>query len=148
MSLIDSLAVKPLLIAACVLLAVAVGEAGALAIQHYRHTSALAVSAGEAQAWRVNFSAANTRVQELTAANAGYGETITQLQAALKEAQDQTTTIRKQSSQALAAAQAQAEDADRTLKAFMTRYAAQVKETTCAQALLHVESACPALTGY
>ncbi|MCW0398767.1 hypothetical protein NB688_000581 [Xanthomonas sacchari] len=148
MSLIDSFAVKPLLITAGVLLAVAIGEAGALAIQHYTHASALAVCTGEAEAWRVNFSSANTRVQELSAANAGYGETVSQLQAALKEAQEQTTTIRQQSNEALAAAQAQADEADRTLKTFMTRYAAQVKETTCAQALLHVEAACPALTGY
>lgn len=148
MSPLGSLTVKPLLIIAGVLLTIAVGEAGALAIQHYRHASALAVAESGSEAWRVNFSAANARVQELTAANAGFGETVAQLQAALKEAQAQTATIREQSSQALAAAQAQADDADRTLKAFMTRYAAQVKETTCAQALLHMESACPALTGY
>lgn len=148
MSLLSSLTVKPLLYAVGVLLLVVVGEAGALVVQHYRHVAAIAEASSQSDGWRVSYSASNAKVQELTTANAGYGQTVATLQAALKEAQDQTTTIRQQGDLALAAAQAQADDADRTLKTFMARYATQVKETTCAQALLHVEAACPALTGY
>lgn len=148
MSLLDKLAIKPLLYAIGALLVVV----AILAVGWYVHATRLqadldvqTVSASSANA---AYMTSRTRVAELTAANAGWQDTAIVLRGELKLAQDQLVTVRQQGQVAVAAAEARAADADRTLKTFMDRYAVQVKETACAQALQNVEAVCPAFQGY
>ena len=148
MSLLDKLAVKPLLYSVgALLLVVAI-----LAIGWYVHATRLQadldVQTMSASSASAAYMAGRTRVAELAAANEGWRETTTALQGELKRAQDQLVEVRRQGAAAVAAAEAKAADADRTLKTFMDRYAVQVKETACAQALQNVEAVCPAFRGY
>lgn len=148
MSLIDKLAIKPLLYAIGALLLMT----AILAVGWYVHAAKLqadldvqTVSASSANA---AYMTSRTRVAELTAANKGWQATTSTLRDEIKRAQDQLVEVRQQGAEAVAAAEARAADADRTLKTFMDRYAVQVKETACAQALQNVEAVCPAFRGY
>ncbi len=148
MSLVCSLTVKPLLYACAALVLLSAGLGVALTVQHYRAASTQSELEKQASEWRVDAGACHAQISQAKAANDGYVATVAQLQTALKEAQDQAATIQQQSTQAIAEADAAAADADKTLKAFMGKYAAQVKQTSCAQALQHVEAVCPALRDY
>lgn len=152
MSLLDTalakLTVKPLLIATGVLLVVVAALSAALAVQHYRHAAALATVQSQASSEQARADAAGTRVDELTAANAGYGDTVASLQTALQHEQAQCTAVRQQSAKAVATARAQAADADAALKTFTARFASAAAAADCAQALNRLEAACPALRSY
>lgn len=147
-ALVAKLTVKPLLAAAGVLLLVVAALSAALAVQHYRHAAALATVQSQASSEQARADAAGTRVDELTAANAGYGDTVASLQAALQHEQVQCVAVRQQSAKAVATAKAQAADADAALKTFTTRYASAAAAADCAQALNRLEAACPALRSY
>lgn len=152
MSLLDTalakLTVKPLLIATGVLLVVVAALSAALAVQHYQHVAALAMVQSQASSEQARADAAGTRVDELTAANAGYGDTVASLQAALQHEQSQCATVRQQSAKAVATAKAKAADADAALKTFTARFASAAAAADCAQALNRLEAACPALRSY
>lgn len=152
MSLLDTalakLTVKPLLIAIDVLVLVVAALSVALAVQHYRHAAVLATAQSQASSEQARADAASTRVDELVAANAGYGDTVATLQAALQHEQSQCATVRQQSAKAVATAKAQAADADAALKTFTMRFASAAAAADCAQALNRLEAACPALRSY
>ncbi|MBD9368853.1 hypothetical protein [Xanthomonas sp. XNM01] len=148
MSLVSKLTVKPLLYVAGGLFAALVATATGWWIDHTTAAADLSVQAAAAASANASDQANRTRVRELQAANAGYASTVGALQAELRRAQAQVVTVRRQADQAVAAADARAADADHVLKTFMDRYAVQVKQTHCAQALMHVEAVCPAFSGY
>ena len=148
MSLLDKLAVKPLLYAVAALLVVILAMSGIWYVTAARSAANLSVAEANASSAEAAWKGERTRVSELTAANAGWQDTAATLQGELKLAQDQLVTVRQQGAAAVAAAEAKAADADRTLRTFLDRYAVQVKETACAQALQNVEAVCPAFRGY
>ena len=148
MSLVDKFAVKPLLYVVGALLLVIAAMAGIWAVTAARSSAALSVSEANASSASAAWEAARTRVGELTAANRGWEKTAGLLQTELKVAQDQLVQLKAQNAEAVAAAEAKAADADRTLSRFMDQAAAQAREPTCAQALQHVEAVCPAFEGY
>lgn len=148
MSLLAKLTVKPLLYAVAALALTVVVMAGIWWVQAGRASAALDVANAVAESCASSDRANRTRVRELEGANAGWEETTGVLRTELKAAQDQLVKVRAQGAAAVAAAEARAADADRTLASFMDRYAAQVKNTHCAQALQHVEAVCPAFSGY
>lgn len=148
MSPVSKLTVKPLLYAIGVLLVALAATGTGWWIDHATAAADLSVQRAAAASANASDQANRTRVRELQAANAAYGTTVSTLQDELRAAQDQVTTIRQQAESAVAAADARAADADHVLKTFMDRYAVQVKQTHCAQALMHVEAVCPAFSGY
>lgn len=145
---IDKLTVKPLLIAVGVLLLAVLVLSGTLVLQHYLHRVSVALADKTEAGLLHDIAAAQAKVAELSAANAGYGDTVATLQAALTHEQSQCATVRQQSAKALATAQAKAADADATLKTFTARYATAAAAADCAQALNQLEAACPALRSY
>ncbi|KAF1697987.1 hypothetical protein CSC62_07530 [Pseudoxanthomonas jiangsuensis] len=147
-SLLAGVTVKPLLYAVGVLLLVIATMAAVWWVQATTSSAALDVSKAAASACNAADTANRARVRELEAANQGWELTTATLQTELKAAQDQLVTVRQQGRAAVAAAEARAADADRTLSTFMARYAAQVKQAHCVQALQHVEAVCPAFSGY
>ncbi len=148
MSVLDKLTVKPLLYAlgACVLVIAAL--VAVQWVQSARHAAAIAQAEKAAEGWQAQATGSNTRVQELQAANAGYGDTVALLQKELQAAQEQAVVIGQQQSAAVSAAEAATADAERTLKTFMNRYAVQSRKADCALALQQVEAVCPAFSGY
>jgi hypothetical protein len=91
---------------------------------------------------------ANTRVDELNSANAGWEFTY----AALKEIYDAEVRERlarqEADAAAIAAAQAARARAEDTAATWMKRYAEGIREPDCNAALTNLEAACPALDGY
>lgn len=95
----------------------------------------------EKQAWK-------NKAGELEIANLASQKTIDQLKIELAAAQGEKRRLQQDGQRAIAAAQAAATDADRTLKDFIDRYAKQLRNPDCAGALSVVQQACPALEGY
>lgn len=148
MKLPSVLTVKPLLWVIGILALVLIGLLVCLVVVRANARAAAAAYEGSATACSAEKEGAVTRVAELAAANAGYDRTVAVLQEELRLAQGQVSTLKQQSDSALAAARTREEDADRTLKQFMNRYAGQARETRCALALTEVEASCPAFSGY
>lgn len=128
---------------------------GALALQHV----VLSARVASAQAARDSAQAAATslrasrdafeqRATELATANAEWGRTVDVLQAELKRAQYEARRLDAQARAAVAAADARARDADRTLKRFVDQFAVESTRPDCARALANLEAQCPALSGY
>jgi hypothetical protein len=88
------------------------------------------------------------KVVELHVANVASQQTTARLLTELANAQGERRRIQAEGQRAITAALAEAADADRTLKAFVDRYAKQVSAPDCAGALAAVQRACPALEGY
>jgi len=155
MSLLPTLTVKPLLYAIAVLaLSLLLSNLG-----WWAHASSLGLQRDVADASRdvavANLRVANTEKQvwknksdELALANLAGQKTIGTLQLELKAAQGEKHRLQAEGEKAIAAAQAAASDADRTLKDFIDRYARQLSNPDCAGALNVVQRACPALEGY
>jgi len=95
----------------------------------------------EQQAWKI-------RAGELEIANLAKQKAIDYMQVELKAAQGEQRRLHDAGQQAIAAAQAEATDADRTLKTFIARYARQLSNPDCAGALTVLQQACPAMDGY
>lgn len=148
MKLPTVVAVKPLLWVIGVLALGLIALSVSLVVVRANARAAAATYEGDTAACAAQKDGATTRVSELVAANAGYGRTVAVLQTELLLAQKQAATLKQQSANALAAAQAREADADKTLKQFMNRYAGQARETRCALALTEVEASCPAFSGY
>lgn len=147
-ALIAGLTVKPLLYAVGALLAAIVVMSAAWYISARSAAADLSVAQAAADSANALLRTERTRTSELASANEGWQKTTGVLQAELKAAQDQVADIRQKSDAAVAAAQARAADANKTLKTFMDRYAVQVREPHCASALQQLEAACPAFSGY
>lgn len=155
MSLLPSLAVKPLLYAIAVLaLSLLLSNLG-----WWAHASSLGLQRDLADASKdvavASFTAATTeklawknKAGELEIANLASQKTIGTLQLELKTAQGEQHRLQAEGERSIAAAQAAAADADRTLKDFIHRYARQLSNPDCAGALNVVQKACPALEGY
>jgi hypothetical protein len=88
------------------------------------------------------------RAGELKAANSAYDAEFKRLVEEHAAAQAEMVRLKAAHASALAEAQAAEADADRTLRAFMDRYAAQLRAPDCAGAMAAVARFCPALEGY
>lgn len=148
MNLLAGLTVKPLAIALAIACAALLasnlawwGFAGGLRADVAQAKGARDTAVTERDAWK-------TRAGELTAANAAYDTEFAKLAGELKSAQAEHARIQRQHGAALAAAREAEADADRTLRTFMDRYAAQLRAPDCAGALTTVQRLCPALEGY
>lgn len=148
MKLPSAITVKPLLWVIGILALVVIALSACLVVVRANARAAAAAYVGSATACSAEKEGALRHAAELLAANAGYGRTVSVLQEELQVAQEQVATIKQQSDSAIAAAKAREDDADRTLKQFMNRYAGQARETRCALALTEVEASCPAFSGY
>lgn len=95
----------------------------------------------ERDAWK-------TKAGELATANAAAMDNIESLVGELHKQQGENRRLQEAGRKAIAAAQADAADAERTLKNFIDRYAQQLRNPDCAGALAVVQQACPALEGY
>lgn len=155
MSLLPSLTVKALLYAIAVLaLFLLLSNLG-----WWAHASSLGLQRDVVDATRdaamASLTAATTEKQawknkagELAAANVAGQKVVDQLQRALQDAQAEQGRLQEEGRRAVAAAQAAADAADRTLKDFVDRYARQLRNPDCAGALATVQQSCPALEGY
>lgn len=151
MSLFAKFTVKPLLWASGALLLACIGLSIALVVANGQRDTAQAdrdTAIAERDTAVTEREAHKQRSGELAVANAAYGEVVQQLQAALAEAQGENRRITAEGQRAIAAAQAEAADADRTLKAFTAQFQAESRKPTCARALAALGQACPALEGY
>lgn len=144
MSLLSQLTVTPLLWACGALLATCIGLGVALKVQAGDDAAALAqrdAAVTERDAWK-------GKAAGCVAANGAYADVVDTLQAELSRAHAERQRIREAGSQAVAAAQAAARDADATLDKFIAQFRAQASRPDCAAALAQLEQACPALEGY
>lgn len=151
MSILSRFTVTPLLYAIGALLALSIGLGIALKVQASKVTTAQAerdtavaerqTTTTEREAWKQ--SAAGLRV-----ANAAYGTAVADLIARLEESQRENRRISEAGQKAIAAAQAEALDADRTLKLFTAKFQTESRKPTCARALEALGNACPNLEGY
>lgn len=155
MSLIQSLSIKPLLyVIAALALFLLLSNLGwwvhassldlRADVAEANKDSALAVldaRTAERDAWK-------NKARELEVANLASQKTVEHLMVELKNAQGEQRRLLEEGQKAVAAAQAEAADADRALKNFVDRYARQISNPDCAGALAVVQQACPALEGY
>lgn len=88
------------------------------------------------------------RAGELDVANGAWSEAFRVQGRELERAQKDVVRLQREGQAAIAAAQAAAADADRTLKQFVDRFARESREPDCASALLHMEAKCSALSDY
>jgi hypothetical protein len=151
LSVLGKLTVKPLLWAIGVLLLLAVGQFVLLQLAQ----GDVRVAEANLETARSDLNARTTerdafalRVDELKRANDAWVENIVTLQGELKRAQRDARLLDQEARQAVAAARAEAADADRTLKQFVGQFAAESRRPHCAQALAAMEAACPAMSGY
>lgn len=128
---------------------------GALLLQHVVLSAAVTAAQGERDtanaavaSVEASRDAFELRAAELATANAEWGRTVDTLQDELKRAQRDVRVLDAQARQAVAAAEARARDADRTLKRFVDQFAVESKRPDCARALANLEAQCPALSGY
>lgn len=151
MSLLQKLTVKPLLwtVAAQALL---LAGAGVLLMLQHSATSVARAERGEAQAERdartTERDAWKARAEELAGATTSWQGLVDVLAVELKLAQREQRRLDSEGRAAIAAAQRDAVDAERTLKQFMDRHATESRKPDCARALAAVEATCPALEGY
>ncbi|TAA45649.1 hypothetical protein [Pseudoxanthomonas winnipegensis] len=148
MTLASGLTVKPLLYAVGVLALLCVGEGVALYVQAVRHGAAASTAKTESDQWRNSYAAAATKASELVVANAGWKSTAGELQAQLAAEQKQCAALTARNDKAVAAARAEAADADAALKTFVDRFAAAQRKPDCASALHALAASCPSLEGY
>ena len=148
MSLLAGVTVKPLAIALAIAGALLLasnlawwGYAGGLRADVAKAEGARDAAVTERAAWK-------TRAGELHSANAAYDSEFAKLAGELQAAQAERARLQREHGEALEAARAAEADADRTLRAFMDRYAAQLRAPDCAGALASVQRLCPALEGY
>lgn len=151
MSILAKLTVTPLLWACGLLLAALVAAGAYAAVLDVRLGAAQAsVTAAKAErdtarterdAWKLAADAA-------ASANNAYGSAVTVLQAELKRAQGESRRMDEAGQQAIAAARADAADAERALAAMAAQIQTQSRVPACALALSRLEAACPAFSGY
>lgn len=151
MSLLAKFTVKPLLWTCAALLVACIGLSIALVVADSKRDTAEAQRAtaiAERDTAVTERESHKQRSGDLLQANAAYTNLVKKLLAELKEAQGENQRISAAGQRAVAAAQAEAADADRTLKAFAAQFQAESRKPNCARALAAVGQACPALEGY
>lgn len=151
MSIVARLTVTPLLYACGVLLLVIAGLGVKLALVDGARDSA--VSAQHA-------AEANTRTaiterdawkqtaQGATSANAAAAAAIASLKRALQQQQQAARDNAAANAHAIAAARADAADADRTLQLFTAKFQRDSRKPDCARALAELDAMCPTLKDY
>lgn len=147
----SKLTVTPLLYACGALLALSIGLGVALKLKASSVTAAEAArdkAIAERDTARTERDAWKVRVDELTAANLAYGNALGGVARELQSCQGENTRISAAGQRAIAAAQAEARDADRTLKAFTAKFQAESRKPKCTRALEALGAACPTLEGY
>lgn len=95
----------------------------------------------EREAWK-------GRADELQAANGAYGTALNTMHQQLQMCQGEAARIESEGLKAVAAARAEAADADAALKRFTAQFQAESRKPVCAAALAALDAACPALQGY
>lgn len=155
MSVLSKLTVKPLLWLAAAQFVVIAALCGLLALQQHWYDAKIETADARtetadagANTARVERDAWKTRAAELDAANFAHQSVNATLRRLLGEAQRENTRLQDDGRAAVAAAEAAKDEADRTLAAWMGRYAEQVRAGDCAASLANVERACPAFGGY
>lgn len=151
MSILSRLTVTPLLYACGALLALSISLGVALQVQGAKVDTAVAqrdTAVADRNTARTSRDAWKQRASELSSANAAYDVAIKGLGRVLKECQGENARISAAGEKAVAAAHAEARDADRTLKAFTAKFQSESRKPTCARALEAVGNACPNLEGY
>lgn len=151
MSILSRLTVTPLLYACGALLLVCLGMGAALKLQATKLelanaqldvlTAGLLTAHTERDAWK---QAAQGGAEANRAATAS----IESLKATLVSQQREIRRISAEGEHAVATAQADAADADRTLKLFTAKFQTESRKPDCARALDAMQAACPALEGY
>lgn len=148
MGLLGAVTAKPLLITLAVVGAALVASnlgwyarASQLSAQRDAAGARSTAVETEREAWKA-------KAVDLKTANAAAQESIDSLTGELRVAQGEQRRLQQEGAQAIAAAQADAAEADRTLKNFIARYAQQIRNPDCAGAMAVVQQACPALEGY
>lgn len=147
----SKLTVTPLLYACGALLALSIGLGIALKLKAATAATAEAArdqAVAERNTARTERDAWKVRVDELTAANLAYADALGGVARELQSCQGENARISTAGQRAVAAAQAEARDADRTLKAFTAKFQSESRKPTCARALEALTAACPTLEGY
>lgn len=141
----------PLLWACGLLLAAAVVQTGRIHLLKADVSVANAASAS-AVAWanelQTSRDAWKGAAERMQAATTKWESAFATVHRLLQDAQRENARIDAANRAAVSAAQAREAEANRTLDAWMQRYAAQVRQDNCAAALSAVQAACPALEGY
>lgn len=109
--------------------------------QHNSHVAELKTVETERDAWKKaagDYATAVAAHQSVTAA----------LRAELERVQGETKRRDAAAREAIAAARAEAQDADRTLARMAAQFQAQSRQPDCAHALAAVATACPAMRDY
>ena len=151
MGLVSKLSVKPLLwvvgLQLCGLLALGAwswalkAEAGAERARAGQAAAQRDTAATERDAWK-------SAAAGLSASQAATLTAFDDLKGELERRQTEAERQRHANEQAIAAARAEARDADRTLQAFAARFQVESRKPDCAHALGALEAACPALRDY
>ncbi len=149
--LLAKLTVKPLLYAIGVLLLVIAGLFVRLHFMQAEVDVAMAKSESamatrdakvtERDAWKAN-------AERALLANEKYDIVVQVLQAELKLCQGEARVMEESNRKAVATARAEADDADRALKQFTSKFYTESRKPTCARALQAMEASCPALSDY
>ena len=151
MSLLARLTVTPLLYACGVLALLSIGLSVALALAR-ADVRAVTAEAGavneELHAAQTERDAWKGKADGCVAANEAYADVVGTLNGELELAQSERRRLEKEGRAAIAAARAEARDADRTLKRMAAQFQAQSREPSCAAAVARVAQACPAFEGY
>nr|WP_308006585.1 hypothetical protein [Xanthomonas albilineans] len=148
MSILSVLTIKPVLYVAGLLALLCIGEGVALRVQSALHRAAITKVEADLDRWRNDAAVAKAKESELIEANDGWQITAEKLQIRLKEEQQQCVALAARNDKAIAAAKADAADADAALKSFVARYDAAVRKPDCASALHALTTSCPSLEGY
>ena len=151
MNPLSLLAQKLLAVAAVALLLAVIGLAIALQFAHAARDVAIAERDSAQQAVKAAETERDSyklRAGELGLANGAWVEAFAVQGKAPNAAQGEVVRLQQEGRAAIAAAQAAAADADRTLKAFVARFATSSREPDCGRALIAMEAACPALSDY
>jgi len=151
LSLLSKLTVTPLLYACGALALLSVGLSVAL---HVRGADLAAAQArtGEVAAERdaavTERDAWKGEAERRGEANEAYADVVGTLHGELKLAQGERRRLEAAGRAAVAAAQAEARDAERTLQRLAAQFQAQSRVPDCAAATARVAQACPAFEGY
>ncbi len=145
------LTVTPLLYTIGVLLAVLIGMSVKLALISSDLDTAVSQKATAEEAVRrvgTERDSWKDKANAASSANDSCTQGIESLSVTLDRQQKACRAAQAANQKAIAAARAEAADADATLQRFVAQFRAQTPETDCGRALAALDAACPALEGY
>lgn len=151
MSILSKLTVTPLLYTSGALLLACIGLGVAL------HVKSSTLEAAEAQVGQVaaerdalatERDAWKLESAQCVEANEAYADVVGTLHGELQLAQGERRRLEAEGQAAIAAARADARDAERTLQRMAAQFQAQSRAPDCAAATARVAQACPAFEGY